>query len=133
MTTEAEDWLERMGDLFLRLDEGTSDIDAQMEFRIQALDWLLVLFELDERVALTDFPCDEDSEGGRKIISAPGTEYGLGRVGFPDGFALVYWEAWLSPGIHASRPEGSDECEPFLCIELMADRHGFHLPGEALH
>ena len=33
------------------------------------------------------------------MISDPTREYGIGRIEFYDGPALVYWEAWISLGI----------------------------------
>ena len=48
MNTEAEDWLEKMDELFLFLDESNSDLDVQTELRCLALECLLVLFEQDQ-------------------------------------------------------------------------------------
>ena len=133
MSHEAEGWLEIMDGLYAWLGEKTSDFDVEMELRILAQEVLLAMFGRDERVILTDFPYDDDSEEGQKAMSDVEREYGIGRVEFPDGSALVYWEAWVSLGIHASRLDGSDPCEPFLCIELMEGMGGYHLPMEALH
>ena len=137
--TEAEKWLDRIGDLCAPVWNNGEDSESQMERLEILMGGLLLWFGRDERITIDHLPRDRSSSGGRKKakmtdggVPAPGIEYGNSRVEFADGSALVVLGIWVDLGVHATRLAGGDRYLPFLFIE-PGEPEGRPLPGERMH
>ena len=138
--TEAEKWLDRIGDLCAPIWNNGEDPESKLELVEIVMGGLLLWFGRDERITIDQFPCDAPPSGGEEEgedetdgeAPAPGIEYGNSRVEFDDGSALVVFDIWIDLGVHASRLAGDDRYLPFLFIE-PGDPEGRPLPGERMH
>ena len=142
--TEAERWLDRIGDLCAPIWNNGEDPESQLERLEILMGGLLLWFERHERITIDHFPRDappsgvqenkeeDEADGGTPV---PGVEFGKSRVEFADGSALVVFDFWIDLGVHASRLTGDGRYMPFLFVEPgeLGEPEGRPLPGERMH